>query len=167
MQTLCDLLSEGFASDPARPSFLAEMKLKPLKFPTKTPFFSQFIISPSETGSRLDVQMSYQGQPSVAVSTVAWVGPAAVPKLLSLAFSAEFTLDLFVADIGLVYGEDTGELAVVVGNDFVVDVRLRPLYDVAQGSHQKYIMSISAWLSRLLSNQLRGKRFPILNEFGE
>jgi hypothetical protein len=159
MEALCRLIADAFASDPSRPGFLSELALAPLQSPARTPVFSDFRIVPADDGAALHIRMSYEPAASVGVAVAASLGPAALPDVVRVALKVELLLELLVADFRVV--RDAGGLSVVVGNDFVVDVHCRPMYDAPGSGQRKFVDGLSGWLSRAISFALKGKKVAL------
>lgn len=160
LRTICDFVSKTIQEHPNRPDFLTEAKISPLKPAKQTPFFSDFVMNPTGDNTTLSVCLNYQGSPSLAITASASHGPADLPKLFTVSINVEFILELLVARITLEVDENQ-EMWVKIGNDLIIDVRARPLYDNPQNQH-RHVESISAWLSNTILKTLRGKSVRIL-----
>ena len=160
-RTICDFVSQMIASDPNRPDFLTNAKISSLRAAKKSLYFSDFMITPSEDANALSISFSFQGAPSISVSASASSGPADMPKLFTVSVNLEFILEFLVGRMTLVCNDDN-EMWLTIGNDLIVDVHVRPLFDQPQNAQQRHVESISEWVNSTILKTLRGKRIPIL-----
>lgn len=163
IESCCKILTKQILSDPNRPEALTEVKISPLKMPKKSPLFTDFVITPYEGYSTLSFCVQYQGQPSLSLFCSSSGGPAGLPKLFTVNIYLEFLLRLVVAKLSISFDFNNEYSLFNIGNDLMVELNFKPLFDNQQNCQQRYIESISSWMSNFILKKLRGKTFPIFN----
>lgn len=163
IENVCKILTKEILSVPNRPEALTEVKISPLKMPKKSPLFTDFVITPCIGYSTLSFCVQYQGQPSLSLFCSSSGGPAGLPKLFTINIHLEFLLRLVVAKLSISFDSNNEYSLLNIGNDLIVELNFKPLFDNQQNSQQRYIESISSWMSNFILKKLKGKTFPIFN----
>lgn len=163
IENICIILTKEILSDPNRPEALTEVKISPLKMPKKSPLFTDFVITPHDGFSTLSFCVQYQGQPSLSLFCSSSGGPSGLPKLFTINIHLEFLLRLLVAKLSISFDSNNEYSLLNIGNDLIIELNFKPLFDNPQNNQQRYIESISSWMSNFILKKLRGKTFPIFN----
>lgn len=163
LENVCKILTKEILSDPNRPPMLTEVKISPFKMPKKSPLFTDFVITPNEGYSTLSFCIQYQGQPSLSLFCSSSGGPSDLPILFTINIHLEFLLRLLVAKLSISFDSNNEYALLNIGNDLIVELNFKPIFDGPQNNQQRYIESISSWMSNFILKKLRGKTFPIFN----
>ena len=131
--------------------------------PKKSPLFTDFVITPHDGFSTLSFCVQYQGQPSLSLFCSSSGGPSGLPKLFTINIHLEFLLRLLVAKLSISFDSNNEYSLLNIGNDLIIELNFKPLFDNPQNNQQRYIESISSWMSNFILKKLRGKTFPIFN----
>lgn len=161
IDTACKELTQSILNDPNRPQALTEIRIVPLNKPTQSPLFTDFVISSHDNFSSLSLYVQYQGSPSFSVFCSSSSGPSDIPKLFTFTLNLEFILKLFVAKLLISFDNQNENALIHIGNDLIVELNFKPLFENQDIANQQYIQSISSWISNFILRKLRGKTFPL------
>jgi hypothetical protein len=75
MRMVCQLVTDGLATDPGRPKFISDLRLSTLKPPTQPPVLSDFRIVVHETKTTLHARMHSRPSASIGVAVTANILP--------------------------------------------------------------------------------------------
>lgn len=161
---VCKTITEKILSDPNRPDILHSATIKPLNYGTSHPNFTEFVVTPGENNTTVSFFLHYQGDPSVCISATAGGAPLDLPCLFTISVKVELLLHLLVARVSLVFSNTEDDIKVNIGKDLITEIEVRPLLGDERNAQERFVESISSWLSNYINKTLRGQTFAIVSK---